>query len=131
MPSANARQMNFGLYLCINKCNIYPMARPTRTRNPDLARDLRTHMAERGYSTADIGAATGVDKATISRSLKKGAFSDKLATRLSSLLTKAPAQQTPERLLQESLRLLRVSDKLRADAERMIAQALDQTTASK
>ena len=85
-------------------------------------------MKQRGLSGTDIAAALAVDKATISRSLSTKAFSQTLRWRVADLIRRPVDPRTTERLLQDALRLLRTSDRLRANAERMIAEALDRST---
>lgn len=87
-------------------------------------------MQARGRSTADIGLALGVDKATVSRSLREDAFSRALRTRVSAFLRSAAPADDLGSALQESLRLLQLSARMQADAERMIAEALDRALPS-
>lgn len=110
---------------------IYTMGRPAKIFDKDLAEQLRQHMAARGLSTADIGLTLGVDKATISRSLKDNSFSRQLRTRVAAHLGSSLPPKASEDLLQEALHLLRKSDKLRLDAERLIAEALSRSIAGK
>ena len=73
----------------------------------------------------------GADKGTISRALSTMTFSRSLAARISHLVSPSGTTAPISELLQKSLRLLSMSDRLRQDAERMLSQALDQTTQTK
>ena len=100
------------------------MARPSRKIDMALATRLRGQMRERGWTGSDVAKLIDVDKGTISRALGTNSFSPALHSRLLALLEPERADGTSE-LLHKSLHILRLSDKLRRDAEAMIAKALD------
>lgn len=102
------------------------MGRPAKSLDSDLADQLRQHMLAHGKSTAAIGAELGVHKATISRSLKQNSFSHEVRARVAAHLANLLDTEGPHEALRKALHLLSMSDKLRSDAERMIAKALDQ-----
>lgn len=103
------------------------MGRRAKIPDSQLADRLRRHIEAHRLSLTDVGSVLKVDKATISRSLKGNAFSAALYPRVVALVDSEREGQTVEELLQKSLQLLHESDKLRASAERMIAQALDRS----
>lgn len=108
-------------------CNVETVPRPPRTPDKGLADQLRLHMQAHGRSTADIGLALGINKATVSRSLREGAFSRALRPRVLALLRVATPADDLGAVLLKSLRLLQLSAQMQADAERMIAEALDRS----
>lgn len=107
------------------------MGRPSRIHDGRLVERLRLHMAERGYTLSEVANAVGFDKSTLSRSLSKGAFSRSLRGAVAELLGEDGEADTTAKLLLKSLRLLSLSDRMRQDAERMIAEALDRTAKNK
>lgn len=103
------------------------MGRPARIQDNDLVARLRSHMRERGHTLTEVSKEVGFNKSTLSRALKNGAFSRPLRRAVGDLVGDKGKIQSTADLLQESLRLLGHSDRMRQDAERMIAEALDRT----
>jgi transcriptional regulator with XRE-family HTH domain len=101
------------------------MGRPKRLPDPVLAARLRSYLKERRRTVTDVAAMVGVDKATVSRALADEAFSRNLQSKIATLTQGTGSKATIATLLQESLRLLTTSDRLRQDAERLLSQALD------
>ena len=100
------------------------MGRPKSVADADLADRLRRYMRDRSWTGSDVAVALKVDKSTVSRALNRGAFSPSLKPHVASLIAETDSKNVV-RLLQESLRILSASDKLRLEAEAMIARALD------
>lgn len=72
-----------------------------------------------------------VDKSTLSRSLKAGAFSRQVRHSLRNAVDPIDARETVELLVHKALRLISISDRLRERADRMLIEALDQSSGSK
>lgn len=104
------------------------MGRPARVHDKDLAEQIRSHLSERGLTLTEAATAIGVDKSTLSRSLKNSAFSHSLRGAVATLIRDDEGTTSAATLLHKSLHLLNLSDKMRQDAERMIAEALDRIT---
>lgn len=104
------------------------MGRPARVHDRDLAEQLRSHLREHGLTLTEAAAAIGVDKSTLSRSLKNSAFSHSLRGAVATLIRDDEGITTATKLLHKSLHLLNLSDRIRQNAERMIAEALDRIT---
>jgi hypothetical protein len=100
------------------------MGRPKNLADADLADRLRRFMRERSWTGSDVAVALLVHKSTISRALDRGTFSPALRPHVASLIAGGDGEDVGN-LLQESLRILAVSDRLKLDAEAMIARALD------
>lgn len=107
------------------------MSRPRRIADPRLADQIRSHMDVCQLSVGQMADMAAVDKSTLSRSLKKGAFSRKVQQRLRTVVDPVTSGGSVEELLHKALRLIAASDKLRERADRMLIQALDQSAASK
>lgn len=107
------------------------MGRPARKLDVVLAEDLRSYMDENGRTVTEVAAMVGVDKATISRALATATFSRSLDAKVAYLVKPRPSSSSVGNLLQKSLHLLEMSDRLRVEAERMLTQALDRATQTK
>lgn len=101
------------------------MGRPARIADPELAKRLLSYMQSKEASLSDMADMLRMDKATVCRTLRDGAFSSVTRTRVTALLDASATGESVGQLLQKSLHLLQESGKLRLEAERMIAQALD------
>jgi len=88
-------------------------------------------MSEHGLTLTDAATAVEVDKSTLSRSLKNGAFSRSLRGAVATLVCSDEGAVTTVGLLHKSLRLLSLSDRVRRHAERMIVEALDRAAKNK
>lgn len=107
------------------------MGRPARIHDGDLVDKLRLHLSTHDLTLTDAAKAVGVDKSTLSRSLKNGAFSRSLRGAVANLVGNDECVATTVDLLHRSLHLLSLSDRMRQDAERMIAAALDRIAKNK
>jgi hypothetical protein len=109
----------------------FRMGRPARIFDEHLHEALRSYMKMYGRTVTEVAAMVSADKGTISRALSTRTFSRSLATRIASLIAPTTDAMSVKVLLQKSLHLLTMSDRLRRDAERMLSQALDLTTQTK
>lgn len=88
-------------------------------------------MEAQGLSVAQVADMVAVDKSTLSRSLKAGAFSRKVRQRLKSVVDPVRSDESVPELVRKALRLISASDRLRERADRLLIEALDQSAASK
>lgn len=88
-------------------------------------------MEAQGLSIAQVADMVAVDKSTLSRSLKAGAFSRKVRQRLRSVVDPVRPGESAPKLVLKALRLISASDRLRERADRLLIEALDQSAASK
>ena len=107
------------------------MARPARIEDPDLADKVRSYMKGCRLSVEQMSDMVAIDKSTLSRSLKSGAFSKEVRQRLRHVVDPIGSSESVDKLVQKALRLLAASDRLRERADQMLIQALDQSAASK
>lgn len=107
------------------------MTRPARIKDLHLADQVRSHMEAQGLSTAEVADMIAVNKSTLSRSLRVGAFSGKVRQRLRNIIDPVRSDESVSELVRKALRIISASDKLRVRAERLLIEALDQSAASK
>jgi len=88
-------------------------------------------MEAQGLSTAEVADMIAVNKSTLSRSLRVGAFSGKVRQRLRNIIDPVRSDESVSELVRKALRIISASDKLRVRAERLLIEALDQSAASK
>lgn len=103
------------------------MGRPARLDDQHLRERLRSAMTSRGMSASDVAKVLGVSRATVHRALQTGTFSRPVQLAAAGFVGSSTTDRHLQGLLQESLHLLGLSDKLRKEAERMIFLALDQS----
>ena len=103
------------------------MGRPSRIHDQALSEDLRLTMRTRGISVAQVALAIDFSRATVHRALQSGSFSRSLRAAVYTFIDVPAGEKSPHELLQKSLHLLELSDRLRRDAERMISLVLDQS----
>jgi hypothetical protein len=80
---------------------------------------------------AQVATTVGFSRATLHRALQTGSFSRPLKIAVNAFVGATGKTGSSQDLLQKSLQLLELSDKLRRDAERMISLALDQSGQTK
>lgn len=107
------------------------MGRPARILDVDLAQHARDHMQAHGLSMRQLADMVDIDKSTLSRSLEAGAFSQAVLRRLKDILDPAAPGSTVTDLVRKALRLREASDRLRERADRLLIEALDQSSATK
>jgi len=83
-------------------------------------------MSVRQLSVEQVATSIDFSRATLHRALQTGTFSRALKVAVHAFVGATNETKSPQELLQQSLHLLELSDKLRRDAERMISLALDQ-----
>lgn len=134
-PRASLCRVSSSLVMPIAKtqrlCNTTLVTRPARKNDPELTERVRAHMAACGLSVSALAANVNVHKATLSRSLAQGAFSNDLRLRLESVALPEADACDRVRSLHKALRLMLAADRLRERAGRLLIDALDQSTASK
>jgi hypothetical protein len=101
------------------------MGRPSRTPDRRLAEQVRAFMRDNRIDGSELAMLLDVDPATVSRSLSSEAFSRGMRERVVDLVVPQTARTKLPHLLQESLHLLAISDRLRERAEAMVRQAID------
>jgi transcriptional regulator with XRE-family HTH domain len=102
------------------------VGRPSRIADIELAEEIREFMNNHGLSLSAMAASLGIDKSTLSRSLKARSFSRRVRNRASLAIRAAEGGESTEKLLLKALRLLELSGTIRSEAELAISQAIDQ-----
>jgi hypothetical protein len=87
-------------------------------------------MDAQGLSLGQIADIIAVDKSTLCRSLKAGAFSRRVSQRLRKVVEPVRSGDSVNDLLRKALRLISASDRLRERADRLLIEALDQSAAT-
>lgn len=82
-------------------------------------------MQDHALDGSELAMLLDVHPATVSRSLARNAFSRSTRERITALIVPEAARKKLPTLLQKSLHLLAISDRLRAQAEAMVREAID------
>ena len=104
------------------------MARPNRVPDEDLTTELEKLLRQSGRSKNMLAADVGVSASTLTRSMKRRAFSRELAAKLRAEVN--TGKEAEDGTLHKVLRLLRQSDMLRVRAERLLADHLDRSASA-
>lgn len=121
MPIAKAQRL----------CNTKLVTRPARKNDPEFTERVRAHMAAHDLSMSALAKIVDVHKATLSRSLARGAFSNDLRRRLEEVAPHEAHVRDKVNALHKALRLISAADRLRERAGRLLIDALDQSTPNK